>query len=369
MEESNENDPFEDIEAAANRATLDLLPRKSRVQYDIAYNKFQKWCEAKGVSGKYTENVFLAYFEEKAKVWKASSLWSNYSMIKSMLRINSDVDISKYFKLIAYLKRQAEGYRPKKSKILTGVQIDQFLKSALDDEYLLMKVVVIVGIFGACRREELCQLTVDDVEDMGTSLIIKIPDTKTNVSRSFTIIEKIYLDLYRKYVALRPANVGHRRFFLKYVKGKCTRNPVGINSFGKIPAAIARFLELPNPNLYTGHCFRRSSATLLADAGANLTTIKRHGGWRSSTVAEGYIEDSLENKNLIAQKLLTVQRTLPTTSIQQQTSEDIVASTSTGNSIISTHHSSLSTENGKTAVQEINLSNCTNCTININVNK
>lgn len=108
-------------------------------------------------------------------------------------------------------------------------------------------------------------------------------------------------------MALRPANVGHRRFFLKYVKGKCTRNPVGINSFGKIPAAIARFLELPNPKLYTVHCFRRSSATLLADAGANLTTIKRHGGWRSSTVAEGYIEDSLENKNLIAQKLLTVQ--------------------------------------------------------------
>ena len=30
---------------------------------------------------------------------------------------------------------------------------------------------------------------------------------------------------------------------------------------------------------------------LLANAGANITTIKRHGSWRSSQVAEIYIED------------------------------------------------------------------------------
>lgn len=350
-----EIDPFEDIDEAAGRATLDLLPRKSRVQYEIAYEKFVKWTEKKGVSGKYTENVFLAYFEEKAKIWKSSSLWSNYSMIKAMLRIHSDVDISKHFKLIAYLKRQGEGYHPKKSKILTRDQIEQFLKCAPDDEYLLMKVVVIIGIFGACRREELCHLTLDDIEDMGTSLVIKIKDTKTKVPRTFTILENFYLDFYRKYTALRPANVTYRRFFLKYVKGKCTRNPVGINTFGKIPAAVAQFLQLPNPHLYTGHCFRRSSVSLLADAGANLTTIKRHGGWKSSTVAEGYIEDSLENKNTIARKLFTV-----------HTKSEDAASTSTDNAVVAVQSSS-TTDSGR-IVDTINLSNCSNCTVNINMN-
>ena len=57
MEESNENDPFEDIEAAANRATLDLLPRKSRVQYDIAYS-FRNGVKRKA----FLENILKMYF-------------------------------------------------------------------------------------------------------------------------------------------------------------------------------------------------------------------------------------------------------------------------------------------------------------------
>lgn len=63
-----------------------------------------------------------------------------------------------------------------------------------------------------------------------------------------------------------------------------------------MPCKIANYLKLPNATTYTGHSFRRTSATLLADSGANMTTIKRHGGWKSSTVAEGYIADSIENK-------------------------------------------------------------------------
>jgi hypothetical protein len=46
---------------------------------------------------------------------------------------------------------------------------------------------------------------------------------------------------------------------------------------------------------YTGHSLRRTSATLLVDEGGDLTTLKRHGGWRSSFVAEGYIEESINN--------------------------------------------------------------------------
>ncbi|KAK9721108.1 hypothetical protein QE152_g21697 [Popillia japonica] len=44
--------------------------------------------------------------------------------------------------------------------------------------------------------------------------------------------------------------------------------------------------------------------SLLAESGANITTIKRHGGWKSSSVAEGYIEDCLKNKNKIARNIL-----------------------------------------------------------------
>lgn len=105
-------------------------------------------------------------------------------------------------------------------------------------------------------------------------------------------------------MSLRKPNSPPDRFFVGYRNGSCTVQPVGINTFGAIPKNIATFLGLENPKKYTGHCFRRSSATLLADSGAELTTLKRHGGWKSSTVAEAYIESSIENKTRIAKQIL-----------------------------------------------------------------
>jgi hypothetical protein len=63
-------------------------------------------------------------------------------------------------------------------------------------------------------------------------------------------------------------------------------------------------LKLPNPFNYTEHCFRRTSATILVDAGADITTLKRHGSRKSSNVAEGYIENSIGHKLEAAAKIL-----------------------------------------------------------------
>ncbi|KAJ8985470.1 hypothetical protein NQ317_015009 [Molorchus minor] len=52
-------------------------------------------------------------------------------------------------------------------------------------EFLMIKVGLILGIAGACRTDELVNLTVDDIEDVGSSLIVKIPNTKTKIPRIF----------------------------------------------------------------------------------------------------------------------------------------------------------------------------------------
>ncbi|KAJ8971486.1 hypothetical protein NQ317_004596, partial [Molorchus minor] len=111
------------------------------------------------------------------------------------------------------------------------------------------------GIAGACRTDELVNLTVDDIED-------------ENVVRS------------------QLARIPWEKF-----------------------SVVASDLKLPDAACYTGHCLRRSSATLLADAGVDITTIKRHAGWKSPgwTVAEGYVENSIENKTKIANQVLVVQ--------------------------------------------------------------
>jgi hypothetical protein len=42
---------------------------------------------------------------------------------------------------------------------------------------------------------------------------------------------------------------------------------------------------------------------LLGNKGEDLLRLKRHGGWESSSTAEGYIEDCVENKIQFARKI------------------------------------------------------------------
>jgi cyclophilin family peptidyl-prolyl cis-trans isomerase len=74
-----------------------------------------------------------------------------------------------------------------------------------------------------------------------------------------------FYHIYKKYAILRPNNVSTTRFFFNYRHGRCSQQVIGINSFGSMPKTVALFLKLKDPEYYTGHTFRRTSATLLAD--------------------------------------------------------------------------------------------------------
>lgn len=56
---------------------------------------------------------------------------------------------------------------------------------------------------------------------------------------------------------------------------------------------------------HTGHTLRLSLTKLLVDGRVEDTCLKRHGGWKWTTVAEGIIEDTLRNKTNIALKILS----------------------------------------------------------------
>lgn len=104
-----------------------------------ACEKFLKWAQEQSAYS-YSENVMLAYFSHLAKTLKSSSLWARYSMIKAELNIKHNVQLAKYTKLLAFLKRQGEGYKPKKSKVFTKEQFDEFLHNAPNSIYLATKV-------------------------------------------------------------------------------------------------------------------------------------------------------------------------------------------------------------------------------------
>jgi integrase len=166
---------------------------------------------------------------------------------------------------------------PKKARVLTKEQVEKFLVEAPDDYWLLYKVITIFGIFGACRCDELPSLTVKDVENVEKYIIVTLRNTKNLTTRRFTITDEGCsfqpCVLYRKYAALRPRQADQLRFFLTYRNGKCISLNVGQHTIGGVPKKIATYLGLQEPELYTGHSFRRSAATMVVDAGGDILTL------------------------------------------------------------------------------------------------
>lgn len=131
--------PPELVKSAAT-AINNLLPKKSKNLYQNVYSNFMDWKASKNANS-FSENVILAYFNEISKQLKPSTIWSRYSMLKATLNQQENVDISTYKKLHSFLKRRSEGYKAKKSKILTANQIQKFLSEAPDDTFLATKVI------------------------------------------------------------------------------------------------------------------------------------------------------------------------------------------------------------------------------------
>ena len=126
---------FEEIE----NMELDLLPPKSRARYMVAYDKFMEWQRSNNCYS-FEEVVFHKYMKELAKKQKPSSLWSVYSMLKSVCSAKHKLDISRYSNLILFLKRQSAGYQVKKAVTLTEEEVSTFLNNAPDEIYLATKV-------------------------------------------------------------------------------------------------------------------------------------------------------------------------------------------------------------------------------------
>ncbi|KAJ8914223.1 hypothetical protein NQ315_003586 [Exocentrus adspersus] len=274
---------------------------KVRLSIEKNIKYYLKWLEIKNITpGDANQTVFLAYFQEMSETYSPNTLWTKWSMLKSMVTIQEKRDITKLNELEAFLKRKSKNYKPKKVRCITPQKdVFRFLKEAPDEIHLLHKVVLIMGYFGGCRTQELLNMKIVDIEDRHSVIVVNVPESKTGALKKFTVVddkEFSALPLLRRYTyILAPCR--YRKIFLSFRPNRCISQPIGKNMFGKIPSKIAVYLGLPNPSSYTGHCLRCTSATALADAGASSrTNLKRHGGWKSSTVAEGYLEESIALK-------------------------------------------------------------------------
>lgn len=66
----------------------------------------------------------------------------------------------------------------------------------------------------------------------------------------------------------------HKTRFISYRNGWCTKQSMIINTIKTMPRIIAVYLKLSSSELYTGYCFRCSSASLLAEFGVDINILK-----------------------------------------------------------------------------------------------
>lgn len=200
---------------------------------------------------------------------------------------------------LGFMKNLDKTYAPKKSATLDKEAIQRFLLEYDKNEpdSLIIKVSMILGIYGALRVSEIINIHFEDIRHENGNYVVHIKTSKTDqagIGFEFIITPKPMTsicpcDYLTTYISLFQKPEG--RFLRRFNKnGQPTNQALGVNTVATFPSKVAAFLNLPGD--YTGHCFRRSSATILADAGANNLQLKRHGRWKSQSVAEGYVDSS-----------------------------------------------------------------------------
>ena len=140
---------------------------------------------------------------------------------------------------------------------------------------------------------------------------------------------------------------------------------IGKNKIAKIPLKIASFLQLENPEEFTGHSLRRSSATMFVNSGENMLELQRFGGWQSETVARGYIDDSnvnRQNNETKISKMVNLNYTANSNGIENEENVEVNESP----------RKKLVTEKNPVTVdvpleKHLNINNCGNVTINYNL--
>ncbi|KAJ8668959.1 hypothetical protein QAD02_000218 [Eretmocerus hayati] len=222
-------------------------------------------------------------------------------MMLQMFVARKRKDISKYSKVHAYLKKLTKKHEPKRSRVLSAEQVYKFIDSAPEPRYLLHKVVLALGLSGCCRMHELIELLMNQVIILDDCMIVTIPKNKTkNAEEKIFRVVGSFFELVQRYLAAR-ASIDHDRFLMSY-RTSCgfINVPAGKATIRTVPTVVAEFLQLPCAHEYTGHCVRRSAATIYASTGVTNIDLMQFGKWKTLNSAQIYNVDTDFNRNKVA---------------------------------------------------------------------
>jgi integrase len=284
-----------------------LFDIKSSSIYANWIDKYLKFHESYPPNTKHSSNLFLEFLTSISERYCANTLWQCHSAVGKWLLMYENIDIKSNILIKNFLKRKSKTHLEKKSLTLNEENINDFLVNAPNnDNFLLIKCAMVVGISGLTRISELTNLDFSNLKLSGDNYEFLISQSKTDLKKKgFTfIVVPPFSHYITNYVNVFPLELRKGRFFRKIINGAPSQAAVGKNTLASYPKLVAEFLGLENSEQYTGHCLRRTGATILADRGVSKITLKRAGRWTSDSVCDGYIAESSTSKLTIANALV-----------------------------------------------------------------
>lgn len=301
------------LENAINATEENMIPVSSKKQYLETWEAFLDW--QKNLPEKYniealSEQIHI-YLADMWKngTWKsASTLWSKFSIIRTMTRIKLAKVITGEageLKIVSWLKSIGKIEKPKQSESFEPLEIKKYLDLVSNDESLILdSLICLIGVNIGCRAQTLYQLQFKNFYlHTDGDLRIEIDYAQKHDQRGDGhkwILKKCedinYCPVtnYKKYVKIaEEANLNESFFWRPLYFGKnkklCIKNSrIGINYISSLPKKIAKILNLKNPEKYTGHAFRRTCAMWQANKGASDQEMRLHFGWKNTSMASRY---------------------------------------------------------------------------------
>lgn len=304
------SDEFFDSNSGSNNG----LSKASKNVYDRYQQFWKDYCKKFKIAPNQECNdvYLLGFFTKMKRMYKPSTLWVIYSCINRYFRFHHNKNLRDVYKIQSLLKNNSSCYVAKKSKVFTPEQMHKILVTCMEQEddtsLTLMGVGTALLYFGLLRSCDVLSITTDDVQKNNEGKYeVRFEHMRKRKNSGFTYtLPAIYTPLFDRYIKENnpKKGIGATRFLKNWNRRAGSRiQNTGINTIRSWVKTSCTMLGLSDDG-YTGHLYRRSAATNLADAGVSFINLKRHGQWKSDAVVEGYIANSLPMRKEREQCLL-----------------------------------------------------------------
>ena len=217
----------------------------------------------------------------------------------------------KYPRLAKKLKISSKAAKTKKAKCFSRAEVERFVGlSTPGAKNKQQRALASLAFLGGLRCAELRSVQIEGIKAVGGGLQVDfegVKRTAEQADRSFGIPEGVFCTVVKEHIAMLEAlGITSGPVARRPSKDNCKFDlpPIGKNTLYLLPKAIAVALQL-DPQGYSGHSLRRSSAKAAADGGATTFDLRRHYGWASEAVPQRYVDGSTAAQARMASFILS----------------------------------------------------------------